>query len=507
MSPPLWIDLVTCAAQLALAVVSFARIRRAPIGWFLGWFCACIAAWSAFAIAYKVTNVEAFTLVDHAISPFSAPVALDFALNFDGRRRALGRLLATAYVLCGALGAAALVALFLPGLRPFIGSRGWNVALLALAIPTMAFALVSFVAHLQRSVERLEEERTRLVIAAFGIATVLGSTDVLTPLAPGVPAMGRVGLLVGSLALALVSLHFSWAGSPARVRRFTYVLAAAGVAMLVYLAVFGFADAMASALVLGTLAATVALIVASRRWAIEAARNKERVAQLASLGRFSAQLAHDIKNPLTALKGAAQLLRDDVAPLAGARDDGPTPAGLVDLMLEEVDRLGRVVDVYGRLARVDVVPSNVDVNEVVRQVVDVHALAHGDAVKLRAELTEPLAVCRGDRDLLASVVENLVRNAAEAVASGGTVTVRTLRAPAGEPEGVQLVIEDDGIGMDAGTRERAFDDFFTTKPTGSGLGLAFVRRVVLAHGGEVGLTSVPGHGTVVRIRLPAAGGA
>jgi len=506
MSPPLWIDLVTCAAQLALAVVSFSRIRRAPIGWFLGWFCACIAAWSACAIAYKVTHVVAFTLVDHALSPLTAPVALDCALNFDGRRRALGRLLGTAYVLCGALGAASLVALVLPELRPFIGSRGWNVALLALAIPTMGFALVSFVAHLQRSVERLEEERTRLVIAAFGIATVLGSTDVLTPLAPGVFAIGRVGLVVGSLALALVSLHFSWAGSPARVRRFTYVLAGAGVALLVYLAAFGLADAMASALVLGTLAATVALIVASRRWAIEAARNKERVAQLASLGRFSAQLAHDIKNPLTALKGAAQLLRDDVAQLAGVRD-GPTPAGLVELMLEEVDRLGRVVDVYGRLARVDVVPSNVDVNDVVRQVVEVHALAHGDAVKLRAELTEPLAVCRGDRDLLASVVENLVRNAAEAVSRGGTVIVRTLRAPAGEPEGVELVVEDDGVGMDAGTRERAFDDFFTTKPNGSGLGLAFVRRVVLAHGGDVGLTSAPGHGTVVRIRLPAAGGA
>jgi signal transduction histidine kinase len=64
-------------------------------------------------------------------------------------------------------------------------------------------------------------------------------------------------------------------------------------------------------------------------------------------------------------------------------------------------------------------------------------------------------------------------------------------------------VEDTGTGMDARTRERAFDDFFTTKARGTGLGLAFVRRVVEAHGGAVALESEPGRGTVVRVRLPA----
>jgi two-component system, NtrC family, sensor histidine kinase HydH len=66
-------------------------------------------------------------------------------------------------------------------------------------------------------------------------------------------------------------------------------------------------------------------------------------------------------------------------------------------------------------------------------------------------------------------------------------------------------VEDTGEGMDARTRERAFDEFFTTKATGSGLGLAFVRRVVEAHGGEVSLTSREGRGTIVSLRLPASG--
>jgi len=67
-------------------------------------------------------------------------------------------------------------------------------------------------------------------------------------------------------------------------------------------------------------------------------------------------------------------------------------------------------------------------------------------------------------------------------------------------------VEDSGAGMDARTRERAFDDFFTTKPSGSGLGLAFVRRVVEAHGGDASLDSALGRGTVVRVWLPAGGG-
>jgi signal transduction histidine kinase len=97
------------------------------------------------------------------------------------------------------------------------------------------------------------------------------------------------------------------------------------------------------------------------------------------------------------------------------------------------------------------------------------------------------------------VLENLVRNAMEAMPDGGTVTVRTARSGA---ESVLLSVADTGCGMDARTRERAFDDFFTTKALGSGLGLAFVRRVVEAHGGRVSLESEQGRGTLVSVRLP-----
>ena len=80
--------------------------------------------------------------------------------------------------------------------------------------------------------------------------------------------------------------------------------------------------------------------------------------------------------------------------------------------------------------------------------------------------------------------------------------MRTARPEGTEPPGVVVLVEDTGAGMDARTRERAFDEFFTTKSAGSGLGLSFVRRVVEAHGGRVTISSEHGRGTVVRLRLP-----
>jgi signal transduction histidine kinase len=82
------------------------------------------------------------------------------------------------------------------------------------------------------------------------------------------------------------------------------------------------------------------------------------------------------------------------------------------------------------------------------------------------------------------------------------VTVRTALVTAGRTTGVLLSVEDAGLGMSARTRERALDDFFTTKATGSGFGLAFVRRVAEAHGGDVSLVSREGAGTTVRMFLP-----
>jgi len=141
-----------------------------------------------------------------------------------------------------------------------------------------------------------------------------------------------------------------------------------------------------------------------------------------------------------------------------------------------------------------------DLNQLVASVLSLQAFTGRPEVELRRELAAELPRGQGDWDLLANALENLVRNAFEAMPRGGTLTVRTQV----EAKSVVVSVQDTGEGMNARTRERAFDDFYTTKATGSGLGLAFVRRVVEAHGGQVTLTSHEGRGTTVTLRLPAA---
>jgi signal transduction histidine kinase len=234
-----------------------------------------------------------------------------------------------------------------------------------------------------------------------------------------------------------------------------------------------------------------------RELASSLAVQRERVDRLAVLGRFSSQMAHDIKNPLGTLKGALQFLQEEHAcgePLDKHHE-------FLGVMLEQVDRMHRVVDDYQRIGRVEPMRRSVDVNDVVRSVVALEPFAAAEGVSLRAELADDLPRCDLDSDLVSAALENMIRNALEAMPKGGRLTVRTERANGSAEGGVVISVTDAGEGMDARQAERAFDDFYTTKPQGSGLGLAFVRRVAQAHGGDVSLTSRVGAGTIVRLRV------
>jgi signal transduction histidine kinase len=109
-----------------------------------------------------------------------------------------------------------------------------------------------------------------------------------------------------------------------------------------------------------------------------------------------------------------------------------------------------------------------------------------------------------DVDLVTNALHNLLRNAAQAMPSGGRLWVETREESSGDTRYVVLAVADSGTGMDARTAERAFEEGFTTRRDGSGLGLAFVRRVAIAHGGRVVLRSREGKGTRVEMWLPRA---
>lgn len=237
---------------------------------------------------------------------------------------------------------------------------------------------------------------------------------------------------------------------------------------------------------------------------IENSRQYRRLQErdrLATLGQMAAGLAHEVKNPLGAIKGAAQLL--------GEPDDGkvldPATKEFIGIILEEVDRLDRVVRSvldYGRPPQGN--PGLVDVNAAVRRTLQVLGSNREQATRFVLDTGSDLPAVRVDEEQLRQVLINLVKNAEEAMGGTGDVTVHTRSRPAaGSRAYVEIAVQDRGSGIPADALENLFVPFFTTKPRGTGLGLAISQRMVQAMGGRIDVASQPGLGSVFTVVLPA----
>ncbi|MBZ4415153.1 PAS domain-containing sensor histidine kinase [Myxococcus sp. RHSTA-1-4] len=495
MTGGMWFSLVACAGLLALAGIALARVGRSPLALPLALLSIILSTLNFSGFALERSGEPGWKLVGFAAALMTVPCTLHFILAFVGRRRRSAWAMFGTYAVFCALAALMLAGLGAPSLAERLLTLRFGLTVTGLVTPPMGGGFALLWLHLRRAQHPDERARAGLVLLGLTLLVALLLTDLAAELGLQVPRLGNLGTLLGLPVMATAALRFGLFGRDVGAARMAlHAVGVAGVGVLAYLAVFRLFGGQAGALVVCTSAVTFSLLAATRRVVTAYVSRSERMERLATLGRFSAQMAHDLKNPIAAMKGAAQYLKEEHA--RGRPWDGH--GEFLDLLLEQVERLDRVVDTYQRLARVEPLPRPVDLGRLVEGVLSLQSFASPGQVSIVRELAPGLPPCSGDEDLLANALENLVRNAFEAMPGGGTLTVRTLRDGAD----VAVEVEDTGEGMDARTRERAFDDFFTTKAAGSGLGLAFVRRVVEAHGGEVALTSREGHGTVVRLRLP-----
>ncbi len=233
-------------------------------------------------------------------------------------------------------------------------------------------------------------------------------------------------------------------------------------------------------------------------------RIKERE-RLAALGEMAAGLAHEIRNPLGAIKGAAQILKGEADPATAEEFRG--------IIVDEVNRLNGVVSQfldYARPYRGD--PEPMDVNEAVRkaaQIISQQATAleeTGVLVEISTDLEENLPPVRADANQLHQVFLNLGLNAVEAMPQGGKLVVRTgLRRVTrkGVPVySVEVRFRDSGGGIQPQDLSKLFIPFHTTKQKGTGLGLPISQRIIENHGGQIEVRSQPGKGSTFTVVLP-----
>ena len=226
---------------------------------------------------------------------------------------------------------------------------------------------------------------------------------------------------------------------------------------------------------------------------------KEEIARgrrLAAIGRLAAGVAHEIRNPLSSIKGFATYFQDRYK-------DVPDDHRIAGIMIQEVERLNRVIGQLLDYAR----PMNVRLQPVslgplvLRSLELIESDARQKGIRIEKRISDSVKV-QTDPDRINQVLLNLYLNAIESMEKGGVLTVALENVPDSGP--VRISVTDTGKGIPEKDLAHVFDPYFTTKSTGTGLGLAIVHKIVEMHGGDVRVKSVQGTGTSVTVSLPAS---
>jgi signal transduction histidine kinase len=221
----------------------------------------------------------------------------------------------------------------------------------------------------------------------------------------------------------------------------------------------------------------------------------KRTEQLSALGQLSAGLAHEIRNPLASIEGAATVMQRDLQNQERRRE-------FLEIIQKETRRLNRLLTNFLDFAK----PRQPDlkivaINGLLDSVMELaqHAVQNGRLeLELVKEVQPDLQTVRCDEEQIKQVLLNLVMNAIQAMPQGGRVVLAAQRSGSE----VAIDVQDQGSGISSGNVERVFDPFFTTKPMGSGLGLSIAHQIVTQHGGAVKITRNSAAGLTVRVLLP-----
>jgi signal transduction histidine kinase len=349
------------------------------------------------------------------------------------RKRAVW--IAMAYFFSVFLAFSSPLALFHPGTRLFVDSVYWNILYILLLGPFILAGLVILITIFNRNKSEEEKNRLRYILIATIIAVITGLTDLVQLLKIPIPPLGHLGCLVYSYILAIgVFKH-----------RKTYD------------------------------------VFAQMRMKLDA------------LSEMAADIAHEIRNPLSSIKGASNLLASELRNL-----NHPKIQEYHTIITEEIERLNNILTNFQDLTKpLKIEKDSVSMNEVIQKTVKLVKMGIQN-LDIRLELSTNLPMIQADASSLKQVFLNLIKNAAEACGPGGKLEIKT----ASDPPWIKITFSDNGPGIPPELVNRIFEPFFTTKARGMGIGLAICQRIIQAHNGRIEINNRLPKGTQFNIFLP-----
>lgn len=484
---------LACIAFLALAALAVVRARRDPLASRFAALCVVLFTYNVLQLLKHLSHQPLWDWLQNAAASMCPAVFYHFTMAFLGQRRTRRLSITLFYVYFAFIAAGSLAPVFVPRTAWFPGSFGWAMMLLVGMVVVASIGVVRLVAHARRQPTK-ERALTALMLASILVAACGNATDLADIAGANMVRLGTPSLVVSSILFAMIALQSKLLDRVSWILALNAVVIALGI-VLGEVALYRFSGDRTALLAIGSIVIALSALLAGRFLLAAFTEARSQLREQAARGRMSKQLGHDLRNPLGAIKGAAQFLQGEVE---AKKLDDETARHWLDLIVKNTDRVTKLIERYEHLAKLEPELRELDVNPIVEGALDF--LRQEEGIKLTKSLGPNLPPCMVDADLLMVAVGNVARNAREAMEKGGAIKVSTRNGG----DLVTIEIADDGPGMSPATRENAFDDFYTTKATGSGLGLPFVQRVMLAHRGSVKIDSTEGKGTTVTLSVPIA---
>ncbi len=430
-----YLALLAVLINLVFAILVMARTSRSTIYLIFFFICISVMNWNLSEFIRYATGRSYWFYLSLISAAFVPTLMFHFIITLVRPDQENSRWSAPAYFSSCLLALISFLSLFYGEIRKFTGDIYWDIAYFLMFSPFFFGGLYMLIHSIGTTQSEDERSRLRYILVADVIGVIVVATDHVQQFNIPVPPLGHLGSVLYSSILAIGLFKHRTAYD----------------------------------------------VLAQMRKKLEV------------LSEMAAGIAHEIRNPLTSIKGASEILGDELKDL-----DHPKCKEYIDIITEEVERLNSMLTNFQYFTRpLKIKTEAASINEIISKTVKLAEISEWK-MRIRQELSQDLPMVGIDVSLMKQVFLNLLKNAAQACGPEGELIIRTEYV---SPH-VKVSISDDGPGIPAKLVNRIFEPFFTTKSTGMGVGLSISKRIIEAHNGRIEAENLLPRGAQFTILLP-----